>query len=132
MKTNKLIKIEIPQQVKVRKYEVDTESLKALLRDSKIKSKLSNKQIADRLGQPLTLVEHWFKKDNSFAIPNEVIWLDFKKLLCIETDKFDKSILSFEIKDGVYEKSNRVYDSNGLCPTLTAEGSEFEKILIIK
>lgn len=132
MNTNKLIKIEIQQQVRVRKYEVDIKNLKILLRKAKDKSKLSNKQIADRLKQPLTLVEHWFRKDNSFAVPNETIWTDLKELLCIETNKFDRSILTFEIKDGVYEKSNRVYDSNGLCPTLTAEGSEFEKILIIK
>ena len=54
MSTNKLIKIIIPQQVKVRKYEVDTKELVLLLRKHKLESKLTNKEIAEKLKQPLT------------------------------------------------------------------------------
>ena len=119
MNTNKLIKVIIPQQVKVRKYEVNTEELVLLLREYKLKSKLTNKEIAEKLKQPLTLVEHWFRQDKSFSIPDASVWYKLKELLDIESDEFDKAITEFEIRDGIYDKSNRVYDINGLSPTLT-------------
>lgn len=125
--TNKIIREIIPQQVRVRKYEVDIENLKSTLRDNKLKSKLTNKQISEILNQPLTLVEHWFRGDNCFSIPSEDIWFDLKKLLNIQTDEFDKSIMEFEIRDGVFDKANRVYDSNGIAPTLTCVNAENER-----
>ena len=130
MNTNKLIKIIIPQQVKVRKYEVDKNNLVLLLREAKNKEKLTNKQIAKKLKQPLTLVEHWFRQDNSFSIPDADIWYELKNILNIKTDKFDKCITEFEIREGVYDKSNRVYDVNGLCPTLTCEDIENQRFII--
>lgn len=126
-RTNKIIREIIPQQVRVRKYEVDIENLKSTLRDNKLKSKLTNKQISEILNQPLTLVEHWFRGDNCFSIPSEDIWFDLKKLLNIQTDEFDESIMEFEIRDGVFDKANRVYDSNGIAPTLTCVGAENER-----
>lgn len=125
--TNKIIREIIPQKVRVRKYEVDIENLKSTLRDNKLKSKLTNKQISEILNQPLTLVEHWFRGDNCFSIPSEDIWFDLKKLLNIQTDEFDKSIMEFEIRDGVFDKANRVYDSNGVAPTLTCVNAENER-----
>lgn len=121
----KIIMFEIPQMVKVRKYPVDIESLKILLKKHKT---LSNKEIAEKLHQPITLVEHWFRKDSSFSIPNADVWLDLKKLLGIKTTDFDKSIMTFEEREGVYEKSNRCYHENGLAPTLTAASAN-EKII---
>lgn len=125
--TNKIIRDIIPQKVRVRKYDVDIENLKLALRENKLKYKLTNRQMAERLNQPLTLVEHWFRSDNCFSIPNEDVWFDLKSLLNIETDEFDKSITTFEIRDGVYDKSNRVYDSNGIAPTLTCVSAENER-----
>ena len=130
MSTNKLIKIIIPQQVKVRKYEVDTKELVLLLRKHKLESKLTNKEIAEKLKQPLTLVEHWFRQDKSFSIPDPSVWYKLKELLNIKTDNFDKSITEFEIRDGIYDKSNRVYDVNGLSPTLTCEDIENQRLII--
>lgn len=130
MNTNKLIKVIIPQQVKVRKYEVNTEELVLLLREYKLKSKLTNKEIAEKLKQPLTLVEHWFRQDKSFSIPDPSVWYKLKELLNIKTDNFDKSITEFEIRDGIYDKSNRVYDVNGLSPTLTCEDIENQRFII--
>ena len=43
------------------------------------------------------------------------------------SDEFDKSIMEFEYKFGVYEKSQRYYLIDGLCPTLTTS----DKIKII-
>ena len=124
----KIMKYDIPQTVKVRKYEVDTDKLVNVLRGAKCDVGLTNKDIADKLDIPLTKVEHWFRKDNSFAIPNCEIWFKLKELLGIETDEFDESITTFEEREGVYEKSNRCYHEDGVSPTLTSVSAD-EKII---
>lgn len=108
--------VNIPQQVKLRKYEVDISKLQQVLRSHK---NISNTQIADELNIKKTTVDHWFRNDNCFSIPDENVWLELKKLLHIETDEFDKSIMEFEYRLGVYEKSERCYLTDGLCPTIT-------------
>ena len=123
--SNKIDMVEIPQKVKVRKYEVDTEKLKSVLREHKNKS---NKIIAESLNKPLTLVEHWFRKDNCFSIPDADVWFGLKKLLNIETNEFDEAITTFEEKDNMYEKSNRFYYDTGLAPTITSASAN-EKII---
>ena len=117
----KIITYDVTQTVKVRKYPVDIEKLKETLRSAKIDTDITNSRIAFELNVPITKVEHWFRKDNCFAIPDEDIWFGLKSLLNIKTDEFDESIMTFEIKDGVYDKSNRVYDQEGLAPTLTQQ-----------
>ena len=67
-----------------------------------------------------TTVEHWFRTDKSFSIPSPDIWFKLKNYLGITTDEFDQSIMEFEEKDNVFESSQRVYDSNGSYPTITA------------
>lgn len=124
----KLIVHNVVQPVSVRKYEVDIESLKTLLRTSKCTSGLTNNQIAQALNTPLTKVEHWFRTDDCFAIPDAELWYQLKELLKVETTEFDESIMTFEEKDGVYEKANRCYHEEGLSPTLTATSSN-EKII---
>lgn len=132
IEVNKIIREIIPQIVKVRKYDVDVNNLKKLLKEHKKISKLSNKDIAIKLNKPLTLVEHWFRNDNSFSIPNEDTWLKLKELLNITTDEFDKSILTFEFREGVFDKSNRVYSDEGVAPTITCVSAGNEKIKISK
>ena len=97
---------------------------KKCLKEHKTLSKFSNKQIADKLNCPLTLVEHWFRTDDCFSIPNENIWFKLKEILLIEDNSFDKSITEFEFTDGVYEKSERCYLDIGISPTLTTDGVE--------
>lgn len=122
-------KVDIPQTVRVRKYTVDCESLCKLLRERKKSLRLSTQDIADRLKNvPLTTVEHWFRQDNSFAIPDETIWFKLKSLLRIETNEFDEAITVFEEREGVFEKSNRCYFSNGIAPTITSASAD-EKIV---
>lgn len=118
-------KIDIPQKVQVRKYEVDIKKLQQTLKEHK---KYSNKEIATKLNIPITTVEHWFRKDKSFSIPDKDNWYKLKKILEIETNEFDKSITTYIEKDNVYEKSNRCYLDNGVAPTLTATSSD-EKII---
>lgn len=94
---------------------------------AKLEKDVTNEWIADIvLDVPITTVEHWFRKDDSFAIPTPNIWFKLKEFLNIKTDEFDKSIMTFEEKEGVYEKADRIYDEEGLAPTLTQQN---EKIL---
>jgi len=109
------------QKVKVRKHEVDVDKLCKLLRESK---KISNKEIAENLDVPITMVEHWFRTDASFSIPPAETWFKLKNLLNITTNEFDLPITEFIEKDNVFDTSNRVYDSRGISPTLTAAGAE--------
>ena len=122
----KIITHNIIQTVKVRKYSVNTEKLVEVLRNAKIEQDLTNSRIAFELDVPITTVEHWFRKDSSFAIPDENIWFELKEILNIQTNEFDENIMTLEEKEGVYDKSNRVYDENGIAPTLMQQE---EKIL---
>lgn len=117
----KIITHIVSQNVSVRKYNVDTERLVKVLREHKEKIKITNKQLAEKLDIPVTQIEHYFRQDDSFAIPEPSIWLNFKKILRIETNEFDESIMTFEEKEGIYEKANRVYDDEGIAPTLTQQ-----------
>ncbi len=108
----------IPQEVRVRKYTCDIGKFQTLLRESKKKAKLTNKQIADQLDRPQTEVEHWFRTDKHFSIPDEDVWFGLKKLLNIQTTEFDDFVTVFEVREGIFEKSNRCYDVNGKMSTL--------------
>jgi site-specific DNA-cytosine methylase len=124
--TRELIIHNIPEIVNVRKYEVDILSLQKTLKEHK---NITNQQIADALNVPKTMVEHWFRTDNYFSIPDKDVWLRLKELLGIVTKKFDESIMVFEQREGVFDKSNRVYDEEGIAPTLTCTSAD-ERILV--
>jgi DNA-cytosine methyltransferase len=112
------------EKVKVRKHEVDITALQYLLREMKAESKKTNRQIAEETNLPITKVEHWFRTDSSFAIPSDDVWFKLKEILGIKSKVFDKQIMEFEIKDGVYETKQRVYSEDGKSPTLTASNTE--------
>lgn len=111
----------IPQEVTVRKYTCELDKFKAVLREHKT---LSNKQIAEKLNKPLTLVEHWFRKDDCFSVPDADIWFELKKILNIETTEYDDFVTVFETKSGVFEKANRCYDINGKMSTLMTTSND--------
>ena len=112
------------EQVKVRKHEVEVKKLQQLLRSAKAEVKKTNKQIATETDLPITKVEHWFRTDNSFAIPSDDVWYKLKDVLAITDDTFDAQIMEFDIRDGVYESTQRVYGDEGKSPTLTATHSD--------
>ena len=122
-------KVDIPQTVKVRKYPVDIQKLVEVLRKQKELTCWTNKKLANKLNLPLTKVEHWFRTDNSFAIPDTEYWYKLKEMLNITTSEFDKPIMIFEEREGVYEKSNRYYYENGISPTITGASAD-EKIIV--
>lgn len=115
----KVITHDVVEQVKVRKYPVDVEKLKQVLKESKKNSQKANEEIATLLQKPITNVEHWFRNDSSFSIPTEDIWFKLKEILNITTTEFDASITEFIIKDNEYDVANRAYNENGISPTLT-------------
>ena len=83
----KIITHEIQQTVKVRKYEVDTEKLKEALRNAKKESGLSYDDIKNELSEydiPITTVEHWFRRDNCFSIPQPEVWLKLKEVIRVQ------------------------------------------------
>lgn len=123
-KSNRVIQENITQKVKVRKYNVDTAKLSEVLKESKTSSNLNNKEIASKLNIPITQVEHYFRTDDSFAIPSPEIWLELKEILNITTDEFDKSIMTFEEKDNNYDMSNRAYHIEGIAPTLDTNSNK--------
>ena len=114
------------EKVRVRKHEVDVESLQKCLLDALKKSGKSKKQVAEDLNDKFSTVEHYFRKVGSefFSIPSEEHWPQLKDILDITTDDFDKSIMEFEVKDGVYESSQRVYSEDGKSPTITSVGAD--------
>lgn len=120
-----IIKVDVPQSVKVRKHEVDVLGLQQLLRNSKT---ISNREISEKLQKPSTMVEHWFRTDKCFSIPDADIWFKLKDLLGIETNNFDSQIMEFEEREGVFEKSNRCYLDGGISPTLTSTNAD-EKVI---
>lgn len=105
----------IPQEVKVRKYTCDIGKFQECLRSHK---KMSCRVISETLNRPQTEVEHWFRTDKYFNIPDEAVWFDLKKLLNIQTTEFDDFVTVFEIREGVFEKADRCYDVNGKMSTL--------------
>ena len=122
---NKPIKVGMNvEEVKVRKHEVNISGLQHLLREMKKESGKTNKQIANETNMPVTKVEHWFRTDSSFAIPGDDIWHKLKEVLGIKTDVFDREIMEFVYRDGVYETKQRVYSDQGKSPTLTASNKD--------
>ena len=122
---NKPIKVGMNvEEVKIRKHEVDEKALQKLLRSAKKETKKTIKDIAKECNVPLTKAEHWFRTDSSFAIPKDTVWIKLKFVLGITTNKFDKALLEFEYRDGVYESTQRVYSDQGKSPTLTASNKE--------
>jgi len=117
--------------VKVRKHKVDIKALQTVLRFHKKKvANLSISQIAFYCNVPQTKVEHWFRTDDSFSIPDENSWSLLKECLGIETNQFDKSITEFEYREGVFEQSARVYHVDGKAPTLTSTLASKQKVYI--
>ena len=104
--------------VRVRKYDVNKLELSELLRSSKKAARISNKEISDKLNVPVTKVEHWFRTDKSFAIPDPNVWFELKKILNITNNEHDEAITTFVSKESNFDTTNRIYDVEYLSPTL--------------
>lgn len=123
---NKVVFYEIPEMVKVRVNNCNIVEFQQFLKKYK---KLNNKKISEILNIPKTEVEHWFRTDKYFTIPNENIWMDLKNILNIDDNKYDDFVMQFEEKESIHEQSNRVYDINGIAPTLTSTNADLRIII---
>jgi len=124
---NKPIKVGMNvEEVKVRKHEVDIPRLQTCILDHYVNCGKNKKEIAKELNDKYSTVEHYFRKLGSdfFSIPSEEHWPQLKEILGIKTDKFDKQIMEFEYRDGVFESTQRVYSDQGKSPTLTASNKD--------
>ena len=122
--TEKIITYDVITPVSVRKHEVDADGLRMLLRNSLKSSGLTRKELADKLDVPQTEVDHWFRTDSYFAVPNAELWFKLKQLLGIETKEYDAQVTEFVEKDCTYDMQNRIYDSKGISPTLTSTDAD--------
>ena len=107
-------------EVTKRKYELNQAEFVSYLRK---KNNYKIIEIAEILNLPKTQVEHWFRKDKYFSIPDSDNWFKLKELLNIDTDKFDNAITEFEIAEGIFDMSGRVYISKFECPTIITQGN---------
>lgn len=113
---NKILMSKSNFKVKVRKNYINKKELGLFLRGYKNKT---IKEIANFCDAPKTMVEHWFRLDNSFSIPEEKYWERLKQLLNITDNKYDKAITEFEIKNNTFDMAKRIYHIDGKHPTLT-------------
>lgn len=83
---------------KVRKYELDKVGLNKLLREAKEKKGIEYKEIAKFVGMSESGVFTWFRPDAKKVHYSQTFsekWYELKFLLEIETDEFDKQILTY-------------------------------------
>ncbi len=96
---------------KRKKYDIDKEKLRLLLREHK--KELSLKDISEQLNIPKHQVDRWFSNDiNRFVIPPSEKWIELKKILNIKTTEFDEKILN--------EKTQKIiiHDDTLICSQL--------------
>tara|TARA_R100001463_G_scaffold2273_2_gene9663 strand:+ start:183 stop:1616 length:1434 start_codon:yes stop_codon:yes gene_type:complete len=111
-------------KLKVSKRANDTpKEINQYLKDKK---KGTIKEIANNLNLPKTQVEHYFRTDKSRAIPSPNVWIKLKKLLKFD-DTFDKQVTEINESIGTYETANRLYDTNGISPTLQTQEQGYYK-----
>ena len=103
-------------KVSVRKNYIDKKELALFLRNHKTKT---INEIATFCDAPKTMVEHWFRMDGSFSIPDVEYWFKLKECLKIEDCKYDKAVTEFELKNNSFDMAKRIYHIDGKHPTLT-------------
>lgn len=121
---NGIITYDVKTTVKVRRHEVDTDAIRTLLRDALNRSGLSKKDIAERLDVPQTQVDHYFRQDKYFSLPDADVWIPLKNLLGITTDEFDKQVMEFDEIECNFDTANRIYDAQGISPTITSVNAD--------
>ena len=84
------------------------------------------KEIAQSLELPKTQVEHYFRTDKSRAIPSPKDWNKLKNLLGF-CNKYDKQVTEINESISKYESANRLYDVNGISPTLQTQEQGYYK-----
>ena len=84
---------------KVRKYKIDKVGLNKLLREAKQKKGIEYKEIAEFLGLSQSGVFTWFSPNIDKVYYSDTFsekWYELKFILEIDTDEFDKQILTYK------------------------------------
>ena len=123
--------VKFNRQVRKRVHDCDYDELCQFLREHRKAANASMTSISEKLGKPVSEVQHWFRNDKYFAPPTDDIWYALKDILGIESDKYDKFITEYELVDGVYEMDKRAYDESGLSSTLTTKDESLVKINVV-
>ena len=113
---NKILMSKSDFKVSVRKNYIYKKELALFLRSYKTKT---INEISVFCNAPKTMVEHWFRNDNSFSIPDAEYWFKLKECLKIEDCKYDKAVTEFELKNNSFDMAKRIYHIDGKHPTLT-------------
>lgn len=113
---NRILMSKSDFKVKVRKHYIDKKELGLFLRGHKNKT---INEISIFCNVPKTMVEHWFRLDGSFSIPDSEYWFKLKEVLNIRDIKYDKAITEFEYKNNTFDMAKRIYHIDGKHPTLT-------------
>jgi site-specific DNA-cytosine methylase len=75
--------------------------------------------ISVQLELPKTQVEHYFRTDDSRAIPSPEVWNELKVIMQFD-DTYDKQVTEIYEKEIEFETSRRIYSEEGISPTLSA------------
>ena len=118
--SKEIITYDVIMPTLIRQCNLDKYSFVNMLRKQVKEAGTTKKELAEELSIPLTEVEHWFRFDKYHSFPNGKFWYDIKEVLQIETSAYDKELTTYIEADCSYDISNRIYDSNGICPTLTS------------
>ena len=117
---------------KVRKYKLDKNGISKLLRESKEKKGVSYKEIGEFLGVSKTTLMHWFRQEEDRQHYTDLFsekWYELKTLLEIETDKFDKQIMSYIDPKPL---NDSFMCSNPNCDTVSCVLQKLEKNILIE
>ncbi len=93
----------------------------------KNKGKLTIKEIAEKIGEPSSKVEHYFRTDKSRAIPKPSVWLKLQQVLHFP-DTYNKQVSELEKFYVEFEQTRRVY-SDDMSPTLNAGQPSIHAVL---
>lgn len=104
-----------------RVYEVDDTTLPKLLKQHKKSSKVTTQMIADEFNISKSKADHWFRSGKYFVAPDSEYWYDLKEMLGFNNNDYDTQIMEYKYEDVKYAHLNRVYDINGVAPTLTTK-----------
>jgi len=117
-KENRIIMTKENFKIKVRKNYIDKKEMAEYLRKQKIKNCITIKELSKKIKISKTKIEHWFRLDNSFSIPDPNNYFKLKEILKLD-DRYDKAVTEFEKKNNKYDMAKRIYHIKGKHPTLT-------------
>lgn len=79
--------------------------------------------IAEQINIPKTQLEHYFRTDESRAIPDPETYEKLKKELGLD-DRYDEHVKEFYEKEVEFESTRRIYGDEGISPTISSTNAD--------